>query len=93
VFPLFLLPASCFCGLIGDRAMATLLDQIPGTVFTAGDNAYPDGTLDDFNKCYGSTWGRHKARTRPRGHRAPSRLRALRASQCSRCARSRARHP
>jgi len=54
-----------FCGLIGDRATATLLDQIPGTVFTTGDNAYPDGTLDDFNKCYGSTWGRHKSRTRP----------------------------
>jgi len=54
-----------WCGLIGDRATSTLLDQIPGAVFTAGDNAYPDGTLDDFNKCYGSTWGRHKARTHP----------------------------
>jgi hypothetical protein len=54
-----------FCGLIGDRATATLLDQIPGTVFTAGDNAYPDGTLDDYNKCYEPTWGRHKSRTRP----------------------------
>jgi hypothetical protein len=54
-----------FCGLIGDRATAILLDQIPGTVFTAGDNAYPDGTLDDFQKCYDGTWGRHKSRTRP----------------------------
>ena len=54
-----------FCGLIGDRATAMLLDQIPGTVFTAGDNAYPDGTLDDYNKCYEPTWGRHKSRTRP----------------------------
>ena len=54
-----------YCGLIGDRATATLLDQIPGTVFTLGDNAYPDGTLEDFNKCYASTWGRHKSRTRP----------------------------
>jgi hypothetical protein len=54
-----------FCGLIGDRATATLLDQIPGTVFNAGDNAYPDGTLDDYNRCYGPTWGRHKSRTRP----------------------------
>jgi acid phosphatase type 7 len=54
-----------FCGLIGDRATAILLDQIPGTVFTAGDNAYPDGTLDDFQKCYEPTWGRHKSRTRP----------------------------
>src|SRR5574338_589223 len=47
-----------FCGLIGDRATSILLDQIPGTVFTLGDNAYPDGTLEDFNKCYASTWGR-----------------------------------
>ena len=54
-----------FCGLIGDRATGILLDQIPGTVFTAGDNAYPDGTLEDFQKCYEPTWGRHKSRTRP----------------------------
>ena len=54
-----------FCGLIGDRATAILLDQIPGTVFTTGDNAYPDGTLEDFNRCYEPTWGRHKSRTRP----------------------------
>ena len=54
-----------FCGLIGDRATSVLLDQIPGTVFTLGDNAYPDGTLEDFNRCYESTWGRHKSRTRP----------------------------
>jgi hypothetical protein len=54
-----------YCGLIGDRATSILLDQIPGTIFTAGDNAYPDGTLEDFNKCYESTWGRHKVRTRP----------------------------
>jgi len=54
-----------FCGLIGDRATGILLDQIPGTVFTAGDNAYPDGTLEDFQNCYEPTWGRHKSRTRP----------------------------
>jgi hypothetical protein len=49
----------------GDSATAALLDNIPGTVFTAGDNAYPNGTLADYNTYYGPTWGRHKARTRP----------------------------
>jgi hypothetical protein len=44
---------------------AQLLDGIPGAVFTLGDNAYQDGTLQQFNSCYGPTWGRHKARTRP----------------------------
>ncbi len=49
----------------GDTATAALLDNIPGTVFTAGDNAYPNGTLADYNTYYEPTWGRHKARTRP----------------------------
>jgi len=34
-------------------------------VFTAGDNAYDDGTASQFADCYGPSWGRHKARTRP----------------------------
>ena len=49
----------------GDSATAALLDNIPGTVFTAGDNAYPNGTLAEYNTYYEPTWGRHKARTRP----------------------------
>jgi beta-lactam-binding protein with PASTA domain len=44
---------------------AKLLDTIPGTVFTAGDHAYDDGTEIEFDACYEPTWGRHKARTRP----------------------------
>jgi acid phosphatase type 7 len=51
--------------LLGSEATAKLLDKIPGTVFTAGDNAYEEGTAEQFAKCYGPTWGRHKARTRP----------------------------
>jgi hypothetical protein len=47
------------------EATAKLLDVIPGTVFTAGDNAYEEGTAQQFAKCYDPTWGRHKARTRP----------------------------
>ncbi len=54
------------CGqLDGAEATAKLLDQIPGTVFAVGDLAYPDGSEENFAKCYGPTWGRHKARTRP----------------------------
>ena len=53
------------CGSSGDEATAKLLDGIPGTVFTAGDNAYNSGTAEEFNNCYDPTWGRHKARTRP----------------------------
>jgi hypothetical protein len=53
------------CGSGGDEATAALLDGIPGTVFTAGDNAYGDGTPKQFARCYDPTWGRHKARTRP----------------------------
>jgi acid phosphatase type 7 len=48
-----------------DEATAKLLDSISGTVFTAGDNAYDNGTLAEFNNYYGPTWGRHKARTKP----------------------------
>jgi hypothetical protein len=53
------------CGNPGAEATAALLDTIPGTVFTLGDNAYPSGTAAEFASCYGPTWGRHKARTRP----------------------------
>jgi len=53
------------CGSSGDEASAALLDGIPGTVFTAGDNAYDDGSAANFAQCYAPSWGRHKARTRP----------------------------
>ena len=53
------------CGSPGHEKTAQLLDRIAGTVFTAGDNAYPSGTADDYRNCYGPTWGRHRERTRP----------------------------
>ncbi|RLP92574.1 DNRLRE domain-containing protein [Micromonospora sp. CV4] len=49
----------------GDTATAALLDGIPGTVFTTGDNVYSNGTAAEFSSYYAPTWGRHKARTRP----------------------------
>lgn len=54
-----------WCGSPGVAETARLLDRIPGTIFTTGDNAYPSGTARQFAECYEPTWGRHKARTSP----------------------------
>ncbi len=58
-------PTTGATGAEGAEATAKLLDGIPGTVFTTGDNAYESGTATEFQNCYGPTWGRHKARTNP----------------------------
>ena len=53
------------CNLTMDASTADLLDTIAGTVVTLGDNAYDNGTPQEFADCYEPTWGRHKARTKP----------------------------
>ena len=53
------------CDTTGDEQTAQLLDNIAGTVFTLGDNAYNSGTAAQFKNYYNPTWGRHKARTKP----------------------------
>jgi hypothetical protein len=53
------------CGSAGAMATGRLLDGQLGTVFVAGDIAYPDGTAEQFRTCYEPAWGRHKDRTRP----------------------------
>jgi acid phosphatase type 7 len=53
------------CHYSQDSATARLLGRISGTVFTLGDNAYPDGTLKQFRNCYKPTWGKYKRRTKP----------------------------
>ncbi len=53
------------CGSDATAATAALLDDIPGVVFTTGDNAADDGSLASYEQCYDPTWGRHKSRTRP----------------------------
>jgi hypothetical protein len=53
------------CSGTGDEATANLLDGIAGTVFTAGDNVYDNGTAAEYTNCYGPSWGRHRSRTRP----------------------------
>jgi hypothetical protein len=53
------------CSRDADAETAELLVAQPGIVFTAGDNAYPAGSATQFADCYGPTWGRELARTRP----------------------------
>ena len=53
------------CGRPGAMRTAALLDRLAGTILAVGDLAYGEGTKAQFERCYGSTWGRHKARTRP----------------------------
>ncbi len=55
--------ASCLSD--ADSATAALVAAIPGTVFTAGDNVYPNGAPENFANCYAPTWGVFKNRTRP----------------------------
>ncbi|HEU5449072.1 MAG TPA: alkaline phosphatase, partial [Acidimicrobiia bacterium] len=45
------------CDASNDEATGRLLDNIPGTVFIAGDIAYPDGTASQFRDCYDPAWG------------------------------------
>ncbi|OLB35822.1 MAG: hypothetical protein AUH11_13275 [Acidobacteria bacterium 13_2_20CM_57_17] len=56
--------ASCK-NLEGAKATAKLIEQIPGTVFAAGDLAYERGSAENFKNCYDPTWGRFKDRTKP----------------------------
>jgi hypothetical protein len=55
------------CSSTGDETVADMLEGIPGTVFTLGDNAYSNGSASDYTNCYGPSWGRPsiKSRTKP----------------------------
>jgi hypothetical protein len=53
------------CSQSNDSATARLLGNIPGTVYTLGDNAYPYGSTANFRNCYDPTWGDYKKRTKP----------------------------
>jgi acid phosphatase type 7 len=54
-----------WCGLPWAAETARLVDSIPGTVFTVGDNAYMKGTAREFADCYDPFWGRFRSRTFP----------------------------
>jgi len=48
------------------EATARLIDRMSdAVVFTAGDNAYFNGTAAEFSNCYGPRWGRFRGRTYP----------------------------
>jgi alkaline phosphatase len=53
------------CSEKGHQLTADLLDSLPGTVATFGDNAYEEGRRREFRRCYDPHWGRHRERTRP----------------------------
>jgi 3',5'-cyclic AMP phosphodiesterase CpdA len=50
------------CGGGDAEATAKLLDRIPGTVFTLGDNVQDLGTPEEYARCFEPTWGRHRSR-------------------------------
>lgn len=56
--------ATC-SSLGGAESTAKLLDKIPGTVFSAGDNSQDSGAYEQYLNCFDPTWGRHKDRMRP----------------------------
>jgi PKD repeat protein len=58
------------CSNTGDSQTAAVvqgvLSSIPtAMVYTAGDNAYPDGSAADYQNCYEPTWGQFKSKTKP----------------------------
>jgi hypothetical protein len=38
---------------------------LPGPIIVPGDIAYPDGSANDFAKCFDPFWGRHRSRILP----------------------------
>jgi len=53
------------CGDDDDERTADIVAAIPGTVFLAGDNAYPDGSTRQYRECYATSWGEFVDRTLP----------------------------
>jgi hypothetical protein len=53
------------CSSTADSDTAAVAAGVPGIVFTAGDNVYPDGAAANYTNCYDPTWGALKTRTRP----------------------------
>src|SRR5207248_1231589 len=50
------------CTRTSDDSTGALIARLnPDAVFSAGDNAYPDGTATEFATCFDPAWGRFKA--------------------------------
>ena len=52
------------CDRDQDSQTARLLADAD-VIYTLGDNAYPRGTLEEFDKCFDPTWGVYKAKMMP----------------------------
>jgi len=60
--------AGDICDSTGTKCQGTsdlIVGINPTAVFTAGDNAYSNGTLSEYNARYEPTWGRFKTLTSP----------------------------
>jgi hypothetical protein len=51
------------CAYPGAARTSDLLLSETGSIFTAGDNAYEDGSTANYTDCYAPTWGRVLGRT------------------------------
>jgi acid phosphatase type 7 len=45
------------CDSDGDERTAALVKRLPGRIAILGDIAYPNGTRDDFARCFDPSWG------------------------------------
>jgi hypothetical protein len=53
------------CGQDTDEETAALLRDLPGYVFTLGDNQNDTDSLEDFQNCFDQSWGQYKDRMIP----------------------------
>ena len=53
------------CDSSADEAVAAVAASVDGTIALLGDNAYPDGSTDDYASCFDPAWGSLRNRIRP----------------------------
>lgn len=53
------------CGQEGDDQTARLLARLPGTIFVAGDGSNELASVEEYQHCFGSSWGQLLDRIRP----------------------------
>lgn len=51
------------CDTLGAQLTGQLIKSLPYPVLAAGDLAYPNGSAEDFARCYAPHWGAFKDRT------------------------------
>lgn len=53
------------CGSEASAAVSDLLDQVEGEILALGDLVYPNGSIEDFARCFEPVFGRHSDRILP----------------------------